>query len=49
MGQLRIKAGRFRKQGRLQNEDLEGIIREIKESNQPTNKDEEHRETSAKD
>ncbi len=49
MEQLRIKAERFRKQGRLQNKDLEEIIWEIKESDQPSNKDEEHRETSAKD
>jgi hypothetical protein len=31
MEQLRIKADRFRKQGRLQDQDLEEIIREIKE------------------
>jgi hypothetical protein len=49
MEQLRIKAERFRKQGRLQNEDLEEIMQEIKESDQPTNKDKEHRETLAKD
>ncbi len=49
MEQLRIKAERFRKQGRLQNKDLEEIIQKIKESDQPMNKDEEHRETLAKD
>jgi hypothetical protein len=31
MEQLRIKADQFRKQGRLQDQDLEEIIREIKE------------------
>ena len=31
MEQLRIKADRFRKQGRLQDQDMEEIIREIKE------------------
>jgi hypothetical protein len=49
MEQLQIKAERYRKQGRLQNEDLEEIIQEIKESDQPRNKDKEHKETLAKD
>jgi hypothetical protein len=49
MEQLRIKAERFRKQGRLQNKNLDEIIWEIKESDQPMNKDKEHRETLAKD
>jgi hypothetical protein len=41
MEQLQLKADRFRKQGRLQDKDLEEIIREIKDSNQLNNKDEE--------
>jgi hypothetical protein len=44
MEQLRIKAGRFRKQGRLQDEDVEEIIKEIKDKDQITNEEEGHRE-----
>jgi hypothetical protein len=49
MEQLQIKADRFRKQGRIQDENLEEIIREIKDSNQLNNKDEEWRDASTKD
>jgi hypothetical protein len=34
MEQLRMKADRFRKQGRLQDQDMEEIIRKIKEGDE---------------
>jgi hypothetical protein len=40
MEQLRFRADRFRKQERLQEEEVEEIIREIKENNQLTNEEE---------
>jgi hypothetical protein len=49
MEQLRIKADRFRKQGRLQDKDLEEFIRKIKDSDQLNNKVEEQRDASTKD
>jgi hypothetical protein len=49
MEQLRIKADRFKKQGRLQDEDVEEIIKEIKEKDQITNEEEGRREESTRD
>jgi hypothetical protein len=42
MEQLQLRAARFRKQGRLQDEEGEEIIREIKENNKLTNEEEGH-------
>jgi hypothetical protein len=42
MEQLQFRADRFRKQGRLQEEEVEEIIREIKENNKLTNAEEGH-------
>jgi hypothetical protein len=44
MEQLQIKAARFRKQGRLQDEDVEEIIKEIKDKDQITNEEEGRRD-----
>jgi hypothetical protein len=40
MEQLRFRADRFRKQGRLQEEEVEEIIKEIKENDKLTNAEE---------
>jgi hypothetical protein len=44
MEQLQIKADRFRKQGRLQDKDVEEIIKEIKDKDKITNEEEGRRE-----
>jgi hypothetical protein len=49
MEQLRLRADRFRKQGRLQDEEVEEIIKEIKENNKLTNEEEGRQEDSIKD
>ncbi len=50
MEQLRNKAEQFRKQGRLQNQDLEEIIKEIKEGGEFKAKDRDNiAEIAAKD
>jgi len=42
MEQLQLRADRLRKQGRLQKEEVEEIIRENKESDKLTNAEEGH-------
>jgi hypothetical protein len=49
MEQLRFRADRFRKQGRLQEEEVEEIIRETKENNKLKNVEEGHQEDSIRD
>jgi hypothetical protein len=49
MEQLQIKADRFREQGRLQDEDVEEITKEIKDKDQITNEKEGRREESTRD
>jgi hypothetical protein len=49
MEQLQIKADRFRKQGRLQDKDVEEIIKEIKDKYQIMNEEEGCREESTRD
>jgi hypothetical protein len=49
MEQLQIKADRFRKQGRLQNEDVEEIIKELNDKDQITNEEKGHREELTRD
>jgi hypothetical protein len=49
MKQLQIKADLFRKQGRLQDEDLEEIIKEIKEDGQFRNDKKNHQAELTRD
>ena len=49
MDQLRIRAERFRKQGRLRDKDLEEIIAEIKANNRTTEEDADKTASSASD
>jgi hypothetical protein len=49
MEQLQIKADQFRKQGRLQDKDLEEIIKEIMEDDQFKNDKEDYRAESTRD
>ncbi len=49
MEQLQLRADRFRKQGRLKDEEVEKIIREIEKNDKLTNEEEGHQEDSIKD
>jgi hypothetical protein len=48
MKQIQIKANKLRKQGRLQDKDVEEIIKEFENKDQITNEEEGHREESTR-